>query len=244
MPWPRFPHCLSPGCCICKPLPVCWDSSLRVALDAFPSHPNCGGGGLDGPAPPGSQEGATRFSHVAHVGWPHAKAAAECLTACLNRKEGKGNRKSCLCKPMGEKLLGAAQPRSSTSSSAAPGKSLLQAASFGGSASSPKLCPSTGDLPGTSGWAGSLLETHPSKLLPRWAGNPEALEPENTPRGNAGVCAEPVKLWEWWLLRGGILTKPRAVGTTAKRLQASFHPPHCQRQGVLRESPSSYSAFQ
>lgn len=35
----------------------------------------------------------------------------------------------------------------------------------------------------------ALLETRPSKPLPRCAGNPEVLELESPPGGNAGVCA-------------------------------------------------------
>lgn len=60
--------------------------------------------------------------------------------------------------------------------------------------------------PGTSSWAGSLLETHPSKPLPRWAGNPEALDQ----KAHQEMMLDPLKLWEWWLLSCGIPAEPCA----------------------------------
>lgn len=115
--WHRSPRCLGPGCCICKPLLVVWGSSLWVAPEASPST------GLGVRVAP--RKGGLAPLTSPMWDWPCGEAAAEHLTACLDRKQGakclaKGTASPACANPHEKGCWGAACPKSSTSSLAIP----------------------------------------------------------------------------------------------------------------------------
>lgn len=128
MGWHRSHHCLGPGCCVCKVLPVIRGSSLRVALEAFLSMGLGDSVAMSHLAP---RKGELVSLTSPTWDWPWAEVAAERLTACLDRKQGKGNSKSLPLQAHGRKAAGSCSPQKQhlqLSHPWAPGKSPPQAA--------------------------------------------------------------------------------------------------------------------